>query len=140
MSGEQSVNVAKEGKVVVFNPRGFILKMIFSIVVAYMSIKNMNEEGLVYCISGFLQMFVMMYLIGTLFGFAVNVTRNYVIGIVGSALLLFGFLFILYKVDTFLNGFGSFGTLLFKLFVVVIFIWPLVKDIKKAILYFRYTV
>lgn len=125
-------------RVVVFNPGGFILKMIFSIVAAYMLVKN--EDGFLHSFIGFLLTFVLMYLIGTLFGLAVNATGNYAVGIVVFVLLVFGFCFILDQVETFLIKYGSFGKVLFELFVLVVFAWPLIKDIKKAILYFRHTV
>ena len=66
-------------KTVVFNPRWFVLKMIFSLVVSYLLVEIMNVEGVWNWIGGFLITFLLMYLIGTVFGFAVNASGNYII-------------------------------------------------------------
>lgn len=137
MSDVQNVT---ETKTLVFNPGGFILKLIFAIAVPILTTKNMTDVGFFSRILGFVFFFLLMYGLATLFGFAVNVTRNYLIGLGVFGVLLAIFFVVLDKIEKALNGFGNIGTVIVELLVIALLIWPLVTDIKKAILYFRHTV
>ena len=133
-----------EEKTLVFSPGGFILKLIFSIGLPIFMLSSTDIEvslkniaGMVF---GFVVLFVVFYFVATVFGFAVNVTGNYIIGGVVFLILLGIFFAILTKVESALAGLGGVGEALLGVIVVALMIWPLIKDIKKAILYFKSTV
>lgn len=132
-------NVA-EGKTLVFNPGGFIIKLIFAIAVPIATTGNMEGKGILSNIIGFAFFALLMYGIASLFGFAVRATGNYLIGLVVFGVLVAIFFVVLDKIEKALSVLGGAGTVIAELLVIALLVWPLVMDIKKAMLYFKHTV
>ena len=132
-------NVA-ESKTLVFNPGGFILKVIFALAVPIMTTGNMENVGFFSKIIGFAFFALLMYGIATVFGFAVRATGNYLIGLVVFGILLAIFFVVLDKIEKALSVFGGAGTVIAELLVIALLVWPVVTDVKKAMLYFKHTV
>lgn len=127
-------------KVLVFNMGGFVLKLIFAIgFIVFMGpeFKSGGFMDIINSILGYVLLFLVLYAMATLFGFAVRVTGNYIIGLVVFGILLVLFISLFSKVEALLAGLGSFGELLINIIFIVILVWPIISDIRKAILYVK---
>lgn len=127
-------------KVIVFNPGGFILKVLFSLLWAVSPIISLEELTIMYFfknILGFVMIFCIFYSIATMFGFSVRATGNYIIGFVVFLVLLCFLVGGLFVVGDYLGKWGFFGKILEYVMMIVIFVWPFVHDVRKAIIYFK---
>ena len=130
-------------KVLVFNPGGFVLKLIFAIGFLVFMGPEFKPEGFMDAVNTILLyvlLFFGLYAMATLFGFAVRVTGNYIIGLVVFGVLLAVFISLFSKVEALLAGLGSVGELLINIVFIAILVWPVISDVKKAILYVKNTV
>ncbi|MDE6591648.1 MAG: hypothetical protein K2K57_01110 [Oscillospiraceae bacterium] len=130
-----------EGKILVFSPSGFILKLIFAvgltIVMGGQLAEGMEARGgMAYVVFGYALDFVALWFIATLFGFSLRATGNYIIAVILMFILLVaasaGFSWISAKNPT-LASICGIGFLL-------LLIWLPINDIRKAILYIKNTI
>lgn len=132
-----------DGKIIVFNPAGFILKLIFSAgltVLSVSALKNnpdsiVNQSGfrmVFYCVI----YFVVLWFGASMFGFCLRATGNYII----AAILMVILLALMCAGITWLGNksevIGNIVGIAFILFLV----WLPVNDVRKAVLYFKNTV
>lgn len=130
-----------EEKTIVFNPAGFILKAIFSVgLTVYMgnrTAESMAEKGgLLYLVMNYLLFFVSLWFIASLFGFSLRASGNYIIAVILMVVIIAaggaGMEWISAK-----NALlGNIVNIVFILSVI----WLPIRDIRKAILYFKSTV
>ncbi len=128
-------------KTLIFNPGGFILKLIFSIVftigVGYYASDSMSESGgILYVIAIYAILFVASWFMASLFGFCIKTTGNYLIAVILMIVLLIVFSAgsqLLLKKNKIA---GSVAELIF----IIALIWLPINDIRKAILYFKNTI
>lgn len=110
-----------------FNMGGFVIKWVLSLAATYYGIvREMSwEKGKVLGEILFaVGVFLMIYLLATLFGFAVRTTGNYLIACIVFGVLLFGLTKIVYT---------AWGTVV----VSVLIFWLPIYDIIRAIKYIR---
>lgn len=127
-------------KTLVFNPAGFVLKLIasvaFAVFMGNLSKDGMAELGALYVIFSYALYFVMMWFLASLFGFCLRATGNYII----AAVLLIVLLVLLGYGSTWLSqknpSAGTVGGIVFFL----VLIWLPINDVRKAILYIKNTV
>lgn len=133
-NAEEVEEVVVEEKVLVFNPTGFIAKVVLSIVlsIAILTI-GWTDEGILLRIFSAVASFAVMYSVASLFGFVLRLSGNYIIAII----LFFAALFGLGYLGSSLNE--PFNTI-FNIALLVLMAAVLANDIRKAILYFKYTV
>lgn len=127
-------------KVIVFNPGGFILKVIFSLLWALSPFIGSEKFTFLFFLKnilGFAMIFCIFYFIATMFGFSVRATGNYIIGFVVFLVLLCLLVGGLFVVGDYLGKWGFLGEILEYIVMIVIFVWPFVHDVKKAIIYFK---
>lgn len=139
MDNEEYEVGTPEVKTLVFNPGGFILKLIASIAFAVFVGKTVRESadhGVLYVVFAHALYFVMMYFLASLFGFCLRTTGNYIIAAILTVVLLL------------LLGFGSawlseknpsLGTIAGLVFLLAL-IWLPINDVRKAIIYIKNTV
>ena len=123
-----------------FNPGGFFLKLLFSLGFIILAGPDFKANGVIEfisCILAFLMIFVVFYAIASLFGFAVNVTRNYLIGFILFVILIAVFFALYGKLEEVLAGWGGTGEILLNIALIVVLVWPFINDIRKAILYIK---
>ncbi|MDE5992252.1 MAG: hypothetical protein K2G87_04305 [Oscillospiraceae bacterium] len=130
-----------EGKTLVFSPSGFILKIIFSVVLTIFLgsvTRSAMDEGvsIAYVIFCYALIFVMFWFVATLFGFCLRATGNYIVAIILMIILLvllaFGSRWLTEK-----NA--SAGTIAGLVFLVAL-VWLPINDVRKAILYIKNTI
>ena len=128
-------------KTLIFNPGGFILKVIFSIVFtigvgSYISDSMAESGGILYVIGGYAVLFVASWFMASLFGFCVRTTGNYLIAIILMLVLLTvwtgGTQWLLTK--------NKLAGSIVELIFIVALIWLPINDIRKAILYYKNTI
>lgn len=139
MDNEEYEVGTPEVKTLVFNPGGFILKLIASIAFAVFVGKTARESadhGVLYVIFAHALYFVMMWFLASLFGFCLRTTGNYIIAAILTVVLLV------------LLGFGStwlsqknpsLGTIAGIVFLLAL-VWLPINDVRKAIIYIKNTV
>ena len=143
MSDIQS-NTEKD-KVLIFNPSGFILKILVSIALPVLMIFTFELEeftfkGIMEIIVGMLLIFFMMYFIATVFGFALKVTGNYIVAFIVFAFLLAALWGVFMKLEEIFLKFGMVGEIILSVSLIALLVWPFIVDVKKAIIYYKYTV
>lgn len=130
-----------EGKLIVFNPSGFILKLIFSIgmtvlMISMMKDSTLKDSSLLQTVFLTLCYFVIFWFAASMFGFCLRATGNYIIALI----LMFILLALLCAGITWLGDknkiIGNIAGIVFILFLI----WLPVNDVRKAILYFKNTV
>lgn len=138
----QNVGVpnVEEGKTLFFNPGGYILKVIFSIGVPIWMMKGSGDSGVFSNIIGFLFMALLLYGVATLFGFALRATGNYLVAAIVFGIFVAIFFAGINKLDAFASRFGNVGTAVLEILFMVLLTYPVIKDFKKAKLYFTHTV
>ena len=130
-----------EGKIIVFSPTGFILKMLFSIGMSVLLSSSYRNSK--YVNSTFLQKtllvvttFVVCWFAASMFGFCLRATGNYIIAVILMVFLVA----LLCAVLTWVCGkselLGNTVGIAFILFLI----WLPIKDIRKAIYYFKNTI
>ncbi|MDE5802407.1 MAG: hypothetical protein K2I22_05760 [Lachnospiraceae bacterium] len=130
-----------DGKTIVFNPSGFILKLIFSIGMTVMvilyNINSASENSNVFKLI-FLGIctFVIFWFIASMFGFSLRATGNYIIAVILLVILVVAFSAGLTWVSSKGGLAGNIAGIVFILFMI----WLPVNDVRKAILYFKNTV
>ena len=140
-----------EGKVLVFNPTGFFVKIIFCIILAVFEIKSMvsGEEyssALEFLEDAFWSvMYVaMLYDVLTIFGYIWLLLGNFLYSLVALVCLLVLAGSGLAKFDVYLdslNGMEKSGVnALFFVVTVAVSMIPFIRDIRKAIVYFKITI
>lgn len=139
MDNEEFEAGTPEYKTLVFNPGGFILKLIASIAFAVFVGKTARESadhGVLYVVFAHALYFVMMWFLASLFGFCLRTTGNYIIAAILTVVLLV------------LLGFGSawlseknptLGTIAGIVFLLAL-VWLPINDVRKAIIYIKNTV
>ena len=123
-----------------FNPGGFILKILFSLGVPVLMLSNLEGFGWEYIkenILGVLAMFIMFYFIASVFGFAVRATGNYIIGFIVFIILIVLLVYGEMALMEYVSGVGQWAEMLSVFLVIFIFVWPLISDVRKAIRYYR---
>lgn len=125
-----------EEKVLVFNPAGVIVKLILSIVIAFLTTKSdYTDDDLLYAVFNSVVTFAGIYAIATLFGFLLRLTKNYLLAIILFVAACVGY----GKLYEFATS-NSALEIVFNIVFTVILIVIIVRDIRKAVLYFKYTV
>lgn len=129
------------GKIIVFNPAGFFLKLIFTIaIIALMgsTAKDSMEEkgGLLYVIFFYVMMFCIFWFAASMFGFCLRASGNYII----AAILMVVLIALFSAGITWLDGQSrTLGNIAAVIFILLL-VWLPINDIRKAILYFKNTV
>lgn len=125
------------GKVIVFNPAGFILKIIFSVGLTVL-LGAYNKEGGVSlnAVFSYAIIFVMFWFIASMFGFCLRATGNYII----AAILLVGLTFLLSMGMTWLSSKGEVAGTIGGIAFIVLLVWLPINDVRKAIIYFKNTI
>lgn len=125
-------------KTLVFNPSGFWLKMLFSIGFMVVFMKQGSSENLGFfmklMMGGFV--FVGMYFIASLFGFSLRATGNFII----AAIVFLIIFVVLAAALSYIATLGKFWDTVISLAAIGGLIWLPIRDIKKAILYYKNTV
>ncbi|MDE7176753.1 MAG: hypothetical protein K2O59_02970 [Lachnospiraceae bacterium] len=130
-----------EGKIIVFNPTGFILKMLFSIGMSVLLSSSYSNSKSVN--SNFLQKiffaicaFVVCWFAASMFGFCLRATGNYII-----AVILMVFLIALLSAGlTWIGGKSELIGYIVGIAFILFLIWLPVNDIRKAIYYIKNTI
>lgn len=130
-----------DGKIIVFNPSGFILKLIFSIGMTALVISyNKNGASANSDLSNLIFLgictFVMFWFIASMFGFCLRATGNYIIAVILMVILIVAFSAGLTWVSSKGKLAGNIAGIVFILFLI----WLPANDVRKAILYFKNTV
>ena len=130
-----------EGKIIVFNPAGFILKLIFSIGMPIMLTESYKSSQVVnpslLKVIGFaICMFVVCWFAASMFGFCLRATGNYLIAIILMVFLLAAFSYGL----TWIGGKSELAGNIVGILFIIFLLWLPVNDIRKAILYIKNTV
>lgn len=135
-NGIDTEEIEVEEKILIFNPVGFVLKMIISIVFAVSFARSEYSSGdWLYLIVGTLGNFGVMYAVLSLFGLLVKLTKNYLVAIIMFILAIVGYV----KLFNIVEEKGSFIEIIFNIVMTVILITIIVRDVRKAILYFKHT-
>lgn len=131
-----------EGRIIVFNPAGFILKLIFSVAMtAVMSSSLQNNSATqeivrVNEIFYYAVYFIMFWFIASMFGFCLRATGNYIIAVILMFILLTLFTFGI----SWLSDKNPTAASIAGVAFIVLMIWLPINDIRKAILYFKNTI
>lgn len=133
----------KEGKVLVFSPAGFVLKLIFSVSLTALtvsSLKNnpdsMVNESVFRMILLCVTYFVVLWFGASMFGFCLRATGNYII----AAILMVILLALLCAGVTWLGNKNEIIGNIVGIAFILFLIWLPVNDVRKAVLYFKNTV
>lgn len=130
-----------DGKIIVFNPSGFILKLIFSIGMTVMVISynknsvSANSDFFSLIVLGICT-FVMFWFIASMFGFCLRATGNYIIAVILMVILVV----VLSAGLTWVSSKGKLAGTIAGIVFILFLIWLPVNDVRKAILYFKNTV
>ena len=130
-----------EGKILIFSPSGFILKLIFTIAMTAVmtsSLRNGTAEdtSLFNVIAIYVMSFVMFWFAASMFGFCLRATGNYIIAVILMVILLVAFTAGISYLSSENETMGNIVGIGF----IVFLIWLPINDIRKAILYFKNTV
>lgn len=130
-----------EGKILVFNPSGFFLKLVFTIaIIALMgsTAKDHMEEqgGILYVIFYYVMMFCIFWFAASMFGFCLRATGNYIIAAILMVVLIALFSAGITWLESQSRMAGNIAAIVFILMLV----WLPINDIRKAILYFKNTI
>ncbi|MCM1467511.1 MAG: hypothetical protein NC086_05135 [Alistipes sp.] len=131
-----------EGKIIVFNPAGFILKLIFSIAMTAVMASSLQNNSAtqeivqVKEIFYYAVYFIMFWFIASMFGFCLRATGNYIIAVILMFILLTLFTFGI----SWLSGKNPTAASIAGVAFIVLMIWLPINDIRKAILYFKNTI
>lgn len=130
-----------EGKIIVFSPTGFILKMLFSIGMSvlltssYSNSKSVNSTFLQKTLFA-VTAFVVCWFAASMFGFCLRATGNYII-----AVILMVFLIALLSAGlTWIGGKSELVGYIVGIAFILFLIWLPIKDIRKAIYYYKNTI
>ena len=139
--GDYMKDEGYEGKTLVFSPSGFILKLIFVVVLTIglgsMSQDSMAESGgIVYVIFSYALYFVMWWFIASFFGFCLRATGNYIIAVI----LMFVLLGLLMFGLQWLAQINPLAEAVAGIAFVLLLIWLPINDVRKAIIYFTNTI
>ena len=135
-SGNTEETIVEE-KTLVFNPGGFFLKMIVSVAAAIMMTwSDYSHDFFLFALFTTLTTFVALYAVASLFGFVLRLSGNYLIAIVLFIIAVFGYM----KLFDFVTSKGAAAEIVFNIVFIVVTIALLVRDIRKAVLYFKYVV
>lgn len=132
-----------EGKVLVFSPAGFVLKLIFSAGLTALTVSTLKNnpdsvvnESVFRMIFLCITYFVVLWFGASMFGFCLRATGNYIIAVILMVVLLA----MMCAGVTWLGNkneiIGNIVGIVFILFLI----WLPVNDVRKAILYFKNTV
>lgn len=133
--------MSDEGKIIIFNPSGFILKLIFSIAMTALlnsSAKYSSAEngGLLNVIFMYALLFCVFWFAASMFGFCLRATGNYII----AAILMFVLLALFSAGMAWLSDksktMGNIAGIVF----IFLLIWMPINDVRKAILYYKNTI
>ena len=130
-----------EGKIIVFSPAGFFLKMLFSIgmsVLLTSSYSNSNSANSTFFQKTFFAVtaFVVCWFAASMFGFCLRATGNYII-----AVILMVFLIALLSAGlTWIGGKSELVGYIVGIAFILFLIWLPIKDIRKAIYYYKNTI
>ena len=80
------------------------------------------------------------FLLKTKFGFALRATGNYLVAAIVFGIFVAIFFAVTNKLDAFASRFGNVGTAVLEILFMVLLTYPVIKDFKKAKLYFTHTV
>lgn len=131
---EDIKETAAEEKILVFNPAGFVIKLIISIVFAVVSTKYDYYRGdLPYAVFNSVATFAGIYAMATLFGLALRLSRNFLVAIILFAVACVGY----GKLFEYVSSNAILETI-FNIVFTIILIAIIVRDIRKAVLYFRH--
>lgn len=111
--------------------------MIFSIGIAiFFTWKEYTREFFLLALYDTLTQFVPFYAVASLFGFVLRLSKNYLVAIVLFIIAAFGYM----KLFDFVTSKGAVAEIAFNIVFVGVTIALLVRDIRKAVLYFKYVV
>lgn len=135
------INEGNGGKVIVFNPSGFILKLIFSIGLTALTISSMKDsaagsDSLFKLILYAVCYFVILWFGASMFGFCLRATGNYIV----AAILMVILLALLCAGVTWIGSKNEVVGNIVGIAFILFLIWLPVNDVRKAILYFKNTV
>ena len=131
-----------EGKTIVFNPAGFILKMILFIAAIIFMATHTTQEyiaakgGIIYTIFDYAMQALAIYFIATLFGFCLRATGNYIIAFILMLILLV----LLGIALEWIDGKSQILSVIVSVACVAAWIWLPINDVRKAILYYKNTI
>lgn len=135
METENIEIIEVEEKTIVFYPLRFILKLIVSIAYAVHFAKSeFPGSNWIYLILETLGNFGVIYAVASLFGLLLNLTRNYLVAIIMFIAAIFGYV----KLYDFIQEKGLIADIAFSIVMTIIMIAVIVRDIRNAILYFKY--
>lgn len=131
-----------EGRIIVFNPAGFILKLIFSVAMTAVMASSLQNNSAtqeivqVKEIFYYAMYFIMFWFTASMFGFCLRATGNYIIAVILMFILLALFSFGI----SWLEGKNHTAANIAGIAFIVLMIWLPINDIRKAILYFKNTI
>lgn len=130
-----------EGKILIFSPSGFILKLIFSIAMTAVMTSFLRDGAaekysLFQVIFFHVMLFVIFWFAASMFGFCLRATGNYIIAVILMVILLVAFTAGMSYLSSENETMGNIVGIGF----IVFLIWLPINDIRKAILYFKNTV
>lgn len=128
-------------KTLVFSPSGFIVKLLFAIAMTVFAGNGMaagmeEQGGIMYVIFSYAMLFVMAWFIGSVFGFCLRATGNYIIAVILMVVLIAA----LGGGMSWLSAKGEVYSAVGGIALIVLLIWLPINDIRKAVLYFKNTV
>lgn len=138
-------------KTLIFNPGGFILKIIicivFTVFLAKTAFTGMEDPSFIKYVQAILEIllsFILIYDVCSLFGFALRTTGNYFIAAILWLILLVLVCVASSELDKLINFKNEALTRIVRFaaegLMIVLFTLPLFSDIKKAVLYYKNTV
>lgn len=130
-------------KVIIFNPAGFILKWIFSLGLTILMAVNMagNYDSLSFgnmlnLVGAGAVSFIVLYFVASFFGFCLRATGNYIIAAVVFLILIC----VASGIVSYISTLGALPNAIISIAVIGGLIWLPVRDIIKAVKYYKYTV
>jgi hypothetical protein len=103
------------------------IKVVLALAIQLLWLNKASETG--YGFLGNLMMICLFYAIFSLFGFALKVTRNYLIAIIGTVLLAFGAAWLMDVVNNALGG----GAVITNIILCLGFLSPFALDTTKIV-------
>lgn len=144
--------MSDEQKTLIFNPAGFILKIILCIAYAVYDVKFIFSNGGTVSdpetVKDLLNLIIyvpLLYCVLSLFGFSLKATGNYIIAAILWIVILCIMILILDKIGNFINSFENATQhfLVDKICMVLVaaaFSLPFIRDVRKAVIYIKNTV
>lgn len=130
---DESFTEIDEEKILIYNPAGFVIKLIVAVALTVMMVSY--EDNLFYTIFDAAATFAGIYGMASLFGFLLRATGNYLIAIVVFIAACVGY----GKLFDYVTSSGLALEVIFDIVFMLVLIVVLVRDIRKTILYFKYT-